>query len=304
MNAQTAAPLTPRRNPQEARIADYQAKIAAYRTDILLLVVVSDRIRQETRLFQREYNARVGWLYVELDKLELSIKESLYKARLLEHGWIQSAEQAEKRVREAFRMERQRVETYERTTRGAETEGEGQETRDARQQTGGETRNAGSKKNASTEKQTVRALYLKLAKQYHPDKAADDETRLRREQLMSLINRAYEENDFEMLEHFELTLAQGEVPEELSTNEQERRLYRDYLRLHQTVVTLRQEVERLKNNETYQLREKVVEARERGEDLLGALHQDICAKIEAAKQRFMAVREQFARFMDTHGMGR
>ena len=40
-------------------------------------------------------------------------------------------------------------------------------------------------------------LYRKLAKRYHPDKTIDAKEQHRREQLMPLINRAYQEQDIQ-----------------------------------------------------------------------------------------------------------
>ena len=81
------APITRARDVQERRIEEYRRKIAKRREEIIELTLLEERLRQEIERFQHEYNAQVGRLYVELDRVELEIKELLLRARLVERGW-------------------------------------------------------------------------------------------------------------------------------------------------------------------------------------------------------------------------
>ena len=56
-------------------------------------------------------------------------------------------------------------------------------------------------------------LYRKLAKRYHPDKAVDTKEQDRREQLMPLINRAYQEHDIQTLERLSLGETEPDISE-------------------------------------------------------------------------------------------
>ncbi|GAB5492975.1 MAG: hypothetical protein Phog2KO_31900 [Phototrophicaceae bacterium] len=49
------------------------------------------------------------------------------------------------------------------------------------------------------ENKSIKSLYRQLARQYHPDLAQDEADRERRTKIMSLINTAYQNEDFESL---------------------------------------------------------------------------------------------------------
>jgi hypothetical protein len=266
--------LRPSDNSQQKRIEDYRRKIAASRERILRLLLDAERIRQETRSFAHEYNARVGRFYVELDRVHLEIKEVLYRARLLERGFVTSLEHLDRRVREAFRAERRRVEEYDRTVSESADEKE--------------PRPRPPREHPS---QHARRLYLRLAKQYHPDKAADEATRRDFVALMAFINQAYEDGDTSTLERLAMALPGREAASE-SPNDRERRLYREYLRLHRAVADLEHEVATLEGNHTYQLRLDVERGRRQGTDPLANLQREITAKLEAAKCRLVLIRQQ------------
>lgn len=262
-------------NPQQRRIAEYYRKIAACREDILELTLTQERIRHETRQFAQEYYAKVGRLYSELDRVELHIKELLYKARLIERGIVADPELLDKRVENVFRVERRRVERAQ-TERTSQTP---------------PSPSPNGEKEPSLKK--ARRIYLKLAKRYHPDKTSDPQTRQRYEDIMSLINEAYENGDLTTLARLEMTLPNGPPPPTESLDERERRLYREYLRLHRTVVELRQSVERLRENETYKMRQEVLSARQQGRNPLDELHYALTEKLHDAKMRLKTIQEQF-----------
>ncbi|MDA1191568.1 MAG: hypothetical protein O3A46_07795, partial [Candidatus Poribacteria bacterium] len=86
LQAESAVQL--RVDPQTQRIDEYRERIDQRRRDILELTLQEEQVRREIKSFEHEYNARVGRLYLELDRTQLEIKELMYKARLLERGWI------------------------------------------------------------------------------------------------------------------------------------------------------------------------------------------------------------------------
>lgn len=256
---------------QRRRIAEYFRKIEACRNDILELTLAKERIRHETHQFEREYYVKVGRLYGELDRIELEIKELLYKARLLEWGGV-PLEQLDRRVEKVFRVERRRL---ERAISDSSPEVSPKACDDL-----------------SLDKK-LRRLYLKLAKRYHPDKVADPETRERYVWVMAIINDAYEKRDLIRLQRLEMTLPDGNFSRAESLNEQERRLYREYVRLHRVVVELRREVERLCESDLYKMRREVLAAREQGRNLLDELHLLLTRRLDEAKLRLKTVQEQF-----------
>ena len=280
------AEIEPRVSEQERRIAEYREKIAERRKETLQLSLERQRMEEELTAFEHEYSAKVGRLYGELDRVQLEIKETLYRARLVERGDAQDEASLNRRVERAFRVERRKVEE------------------DAAPDPP-EERSADAPADAPKPDGETRALYLRLAKRYHPDKAergSDDpfEPEEERKRIMALINAAYEAGDASRLEQLSATLDDPfeEAPEEEGLNERERRLYRDFMRLDRAVRQLRREIERFKARETYRLKESVAEAKERGQDLLGDLGRDLQAKVDAAKHRLKRVSDQVKRLME------
>lgn len=274
---QIAAPV-PSVDAQQRRLVDYYRKIDACRNDILELTLAEERIRHETQLFEREYHAKVGRLYGELDRVELQIKELLYKARLIEWGAV-PLEQLESRAAHVFRVERRRLEEAKTPPEGVPSPSAAPPALDEK----------------------VRRLYLKLAKRYHPDKVADPETRARYVRVMALINDAYEKRDLKRLQRLEMTLPSGNLPPAESLNEEERRLFREYLRLRRVVVELRRDVERLCESDIYKMRQEVLAAREQGRNPLDELHLLLTQKLNDAKLRLKAVQEQFRALVGSWG---
>jgi hypothetical protein len=117
--------------------------------------------------------------------------------------------------------------------------------RTARKQLANDNRETDGKEKAAEESKTsalspgqmkqLRALYLRLAKCYHPDKVRSDEKRGKQKQMMTLINRAYEERDVQTLERMSV---EDEPPVE-STNEtiqeRKRRFTKEMNRLMHTI---------------------------------------------------------------------
>lgn len=265
MSAQLARRIT----DQQRRIDEYREKIAARRQETLRLSLERQRLEEELTAFEHEYSAKVGRLYGELDRVQLEIKELLYKARLIERGDVHDERSLEKRVKRMFRVERRKVEEN------------------------GEAKPPPEKPSAPKPSGRLRAFYLKLAKRYHPDKADSGESKEELKRVMALINTAYESGDLSRLEQLAATLEEADsAPEEEAPNQQERRLYREYLKLDRAARQLQREIDRFKTRDAYRLKESVEEAKERGEDMLADLRRELEAKIAAAKNRLANISAQ------------
>ena len=265
MNAQLARRIS----DQQRRIDEYREKIAARRQETLRLSLERQRLEEELSAFEHEYSAKVGRLYGELDRVQLEIKELLYKARLIERGDVHDERSLEKRVKRAFRVEREKVEAD------------------------GKAKPPPEKPSAPKPTGKLRAFYLKLAKRYHPDKADSGESKEELKRVMALINAAYESGDLTRLRQLAATLEEADsAPEEEPPNQQERRLYREYLKLDRAARQLQREIDRFKTRDAYRLKESVEEAKERGEDMLADLRRELETKIAAAKNRLASVSSQ------------
>ncbi len=224
------------------------------------LTIAIETLKSEVDVFERRYNAHISRYYLELDKVELEMKE--YRLRLQLRRESVSEEEIEARVESCFRASRARVDAYEEVNESEPTPQED--------------------KLPDTKAKHLQNLYRKLAKRYHPDKAMDTEEEERREQLMPLINRAYNEQDIETLERLSLGETELHVPEEAAP-EKRRALHTELRRLNRAASQLRFEINRLKTGRTYQLKQQIESAKKTGTDLLTTLAKDLERKIKASR---------------------
>ena len=267
---------------QECRIEAQVSHIATARRRIIDLTLERAAAEAALSTFEHEYAARVGSLYGELDRVQLDIKELLYRARLVEKGFTRTPEQLERRVESAFRRERERVE--------AEPAADADPAGGPR---GGRAADRRRSSPRATDAGELRRLYLRLAKRYHPDKsdAAADSDDV--ERLMALINEAYDTSDLRRLRQIAATLDDGDEPSHESVDVKERRLFREALELDRAARDVERDLQRLKERDTYGMMQDAEAAQARGDDLVGTLRADLVAKVDAARARLTSIRSQF-----------
>ena len=253
------AALTHINTTAEKETARLLEAIEAKQKQVEELIIAIETLKSEVNLFERRYNAHISRYYFELDKVELEMKE--YRLRLQLRRENVSEEEIEVRVESCFRTSRGRVSAYEDVTEAESTPQED--------------------KLPDTKAKHLQDLYRKLAKRYHPDKATDTKEKARREQLMPLINRAYQEQDIETLERLNLGETEIHIPEKTAP-EKRRALQTELQRLNRAASHLRLEINRLKTGRTYQLKQQVESAKESGSDLLTTLAKDLERKIKAS----------------------
>ena len=246
-------------NINENQIAQLLDAIEAKQAQVEELTVAFETLKSEVHLFQRRYNAHISRYYLELDKVELETKE--YRLRLQLRREKVSASEIEARVESCFRASRARIDAYEEV-RASEPPAED--------------------KPPEAKPKHLQNLYRKLAKRYHPDKAADAKEQQRRELLMPLINRAYHEQDVQTLERLNL----GEIAldsMEKTATERRAALQVELRQLNRAASELRLEINRLKTGRTYQLKQQVEQAKETGSDLMTGLAKDLERRIKASR---------------------
>lgn len=241
-------------------------------------------LKLEVRRFETEYNAIIGKLYVELDKVNLEIEEYTLRVQLAEQEMITDSAEIDEQIQQSFAEQRQKVEAYEKET--------------AQDSEIFEAMQSEPETDAATIKH-LRKLYLKLAKIYHPDKARTDKEREKNERMMSLINRAYEEKDVLTLQR----LADGAREEEEkflneTPEEKRQRLRTENQRLDEIIANLKKEVDTIKAGATYKLKTTVERARKQGEDILTKMATDMRRKIDSARQKLNGLIQRFRRFAD------
>jgi hypothetical protein len=277
------AAVTPRgQSAQDSRIEAQVSRIAAAKRRVIDLTLERASVEEALATFEHEYAARVGSLYGELDRVQLDIKELLYRARLVEKGITRDAAHLERRVETAFRRERERIE-------GDPASGDDSTT--------GRRRNHDSSHRRATPRagdaRELRRLYLALAKRYHPDKTGTVASEIDVERLMGLINEAYDASDLRRLRQIAATLDDGDEPTDERADAKERRLFRESLELDRAARDVERELERLKQRDAYGMMRDAEEAQARGDDLVGALRADLVAKLDAARTRLSSIRSQF-----------
>jgi hypothetical protein len=137
-----------------------------------------------------------------------------------------------------------------------------------------------------TPTQTLRDLFKKLAKKYHPDKAETPEQKARYEEIFKEIGRAYHDGDEERMREVERELASS--PDEVtgdSIAEQLVRAIRTIAQMRGRIEAIAVVITELAESDLYRLREQVREAEQAGRDLFAEMAAAVDAEIELARAR-------------------
>ena len=234
--------------------------IEAKREQVEELTVTIETLKSEVDVFQHRYNAHISHHYLELDKVELETKEYTLRLQLRREN-VSDAE-IEARVESCFRTSRARVEAYEEADNSQPTPQKDEV--------------------PAPKAKHLQNLYRKLAKRYHPDKAIDIKEQHRREQLMPLVNRAYQEHDIQTLERLSLGETAPDISEKTAA-EKRAALQAELRSLNRAASELHLEINRLKMGRTYQLKQQVENAKKTGTDLLSGLAKDLERKVKAGR---------------------
>ena len=261
--------IVPTKNRDQIKVDELQFVLQSKRQQVAEMTLDLEDLKLEVRHFQKEYNLRVAGAYVELDKVNLSRKEYRLRLRLVREGVCQT--EIEERVASCFKSERRRLEGYESDA----TELEGEIEKD-------------SNKNRLSTHQTkqVRKLYLELAKIYHPDKSAEGEDDYERQkQMMTVINRAYEDQDLDTLKRISVESVDETELQNQTFAERKKHLTQQLNRATGSISDLLVEIKRIKSGETYQLKQEVNKAREEDIDLIANLVKGIQRKVNANQRK-------------------
>ena len=265
--------IVPTKNRDQIIVDELQFVLQSKRQQVAEMTLDLEDLKLEMRHFQKEYNLRVTGTYVELDKVNLSMKEYRLRLRLVREGVCQT--EIEERVASCFKSERRRLEDYESDA----TELEGEIGKD-------------SNKNKLSTHQTkqVRKLYLELAKIYHPDKSAEGEDDYERQkQMMTVINRAYEDQDLDTLKRISVESVDETELQNQTFAERKKHLTQQLNRATGSISDLLVEIKRIKSGETYQLKQEVNKAREEDIDLIANLVKGIQRKVNANQRKLAEI---------------
>ena len=275
--------LIPLKTPEEVEIEGLLREVHAKQDGIAELTLALEDLKLEVNRFETEYNAILSKLYVELDKVNLEIKEYTLRIQLIEKEAIVNKARIDSKVEESFKEERQKVFEYEQKA--------------AQDSEKFENLQSEPEIDAATAKQ-LRKLYLKLAKVYHPDKARTNAERKKNERMMSLINKAYEEKDARILQRLVKSAKENEEILNETAAQKRQRLRTERNRLNEVIADLKAEIEDIKASGTYKLKMTVEQARKRGEDILAKLAKDIGRKIDAGRRKLEGLVQRVQRLAE------
>jgi hypothetical protein len=189
--------------------------------------------------FAVELKGRVGSLRVELNRVKRQVAEYRRRIERMRENDLLDPEQVEREVADEFAEQAAREREAEEQ---AAREGQRIDMHRPRPQL-----------DAETEAEILR-LYRELAKRFHPDRARTERERTRRAEIMLRINVAYSERDLIALQAMAREADTTDPNATVLTDEERVQwAHRVIARMNQQITELTQQVEMLRDSETYQM---------------------------------------------------
>lgn len=136
------------------------------------------------------------------------------------------------------------------------------------------------------EEKSLKALYREVAKTIHPDLARDDEERLRRQELMTVANLAYQEGDHLRLQKVLQEWQMGpETAKGVNIGAELIRLIRRIAQVRQNIQDLIERIDELHLSDIYRFRHRVDEGLTEGIDYLAEMAATVDLDIIKARKR-------------------
>ncbi len=271
-------------HPELQREIDFwQELVAGKEREVSSLSFDLQSLKVQLNVFLGEYNSRAGVLFLELDRAKLAAREYEYRLFLLQQKSysIDEIRGLEEQVSTQFAQERARVQALDG------------EVLESAQQYEKYLWERESQSLTPEESEDIKRLYRQLALRYHPDRARDDASRRQCSGFMADINDAYRRNDVAALRAY---MRRSERDAKISRETPHARLVRlkqEHKILLGIAIRLRGELDSLLSNETYKLRERVVEEKERGGDLITRIVVNVRRELETANRRLKELESRF-----------
>lgn len=239
--------------PEERELARLEGEQIELEDRVVQTELALETCKTETAQFQHRYFLAVGCLYAQLDELDAQI--AVLQARLHPEDstmreYARVAErQARKSAAEAGLIESQAVPPQQLTA-------------------------------------DIKQAYRRAARLMHPDRATTEAERQRRTDLMSQVNRAYENGDQRAIER--LIEEYGHDPEAIAGDDIGSRIVKAIRRIAQLRRRLdeaRHELEVLQQSELFQLRQGIEDGEAAGGDPLNDLAQQLARELAERKAR-------------------
>ena len=253
--------ISTRGTPEEQELDAKRRELAALegRVSERELELVTARVKLHH--FESAYLTEVGVFLTELDEISAQIAE-----RLAERT------PADEVVQTEAKTARQRAGESSRATEGLDEEP--------------------ALDKGFEPSEELRNLYRKASMQFHPDLTTDENERIKRTNIMSEINRLYEEGKEDELR--ELVENYSKRPEAVRGEGiafDLIRVIRQIAQLRQRLDAIKSELDALQEGHMFELYIQVEDAKEKGIDLLKNLQASLKVEIQEAQERLATLDE-------------
>jgi len=247
------------KNDVEEELERKQAQLNALEAELAQQELSLITLRTRLSAFERHYMQTIGLLQAQLDELEVRYAELLVARHPHNEHWISFYQRAQTKAQES--------------AKAANAWATGDNRIPFENLSVGQSRHF----HPSAD---LKQIYREIAKQIHPDLAANEEERAFRNSLMIEANIAFQSGDESRLRE---VLLQWESHNQSSTGEEGKaKLANLNLRIQRVQARLQaiqQEMERLLDSALYKLYSHVEEAEARGVDLLAAMAEHLKQQI-------------------------
>jgi len=275
-------------NNIQKEISIWEAQLAEKGKKVSDLSIQTQNLKIALNLFLSEYNSKIGVLYVSLDKIKLRMKEYQNRINLAKNKKLSPDDlnNIEKEVRENFFQERSKIDNLESETSDSSEE---------------YYKNLEKEKGKYLDRKSLeklKKLYRKLALRFHQDRDKNVKQRKEFEKIFPEINEAYQNGDLDTLKKY---MKQAEREEQIAKETPEEKLARlkkDYEIILGIILKMRRELEDSEASETYKLKKKVDQAKEKGRDLLQELATNIKLEISENQKILDKLVAQYKEIID------
>ncbi|HXS15103.1 MAG TPA: hypothetical protein VN711_03160 [Candidatus Saccharimonadales bacterium] len=240
---------------QDKKKEQLQSAILRKRQQLEEITTKVEMLQLELQLVRHEYHVRIGALVLKDNQLDLEILQLRNLKELMESGM--SYAEALRHEEDAFYNEILRMQKEQ------EEIDEEKQMLDRRKDVSEEVENE------------IKKLWKTLIRKFHPDLVLDSAEKTKREAAMKEINRAYAENDLEILKRYENNMEIDDIA--ISSIE---RLEKILVDTENRILMTRMEYEELKLSEWYNWKMRKEKAKKRKkeepeEDIFRELENDL-----------------------------
>lgn len=233
--------------PEEQELLRLEGEQTVLEADVAAEELALETMKTEVAQFQQRYYETVGRLYVQIDELEAQIAGVALEASPDDDAALHRAQAAQAQARKSAE-EAGLIEALPTPPREITPE--------------------------------LKQAYRHAAKLMHPDRATSEPERLRRNEIMAQVNRAYESGDQQAIE--KLIVEFGQDPEAIAGPDIASRIVKAIRRIAQLrrrLGELQQELEAIRQSEIFELKQTIEETETMGGNPLDDLAQQLMREL-------------------------